>query len=61
MWTTFNVLEPLHMQWMVIWNHRQPVTTALVDPDFDSQLCWGLYAGHGFHIWYCTVEVRTVA
>ena len=23
--------------------------------------CWGLYAGHDFHIWYRTVDVRTVA
>ena len=30
------VFEPLHMQWMGIWNHRQPVTIALVVPDFDS-------------------------
>ncbi len=35
MWSTFNVLEPLHMQWMGIWNHRHPITTALVDTDFD--------------------------
>jgi hypothetical protein len=28
----------LHMQWMGIWNHWQPVTIALVDPDFDSRL-----------------------
>jgi len=27
-----------HTQWMGIWNHRQPVTIALVDPDFDSRL-----------------------
>jgi hypothetical protein len=25
------------MQWMGIWNHQQPVTIALVDPDFDSR------------------------
>jgi hypothetical protein len=31
---------PIHslLQWMGIWNHRQPVTIALVDPDFDSLL-----------------------
>ena len=23
--------------------------------------CWGLYAGHDFHIWYHTVDGRTVA
>jgi hypothetical protein len=38
MWSTYKVYEPLHMQWMGIWNHQQPVTIALVDPDFDSQL-----------------------
>jgi len=38
MWSTFKVFEPLHMQWMGIWNHQQPVTIALVDPDFDSRL-----------------------
>jgi hypothetical protein len=38
MWTTYEVFELLHMQWMGIWNHRQPVTTGLVDPDFDSRL-----------------------
>jgi hypothetical protein len=32
------VYESLHMQWMGIWNHRQPVTIALVDPEFDSRL-----------------------
>jgi hypothetical protein len=30
MWSTYKVFEPLHMQWMGIWNHRQPVTTTLV-------------------------------
>ena len=38
MWSTYEVFEPLHMQWMGIWNHRQPITTALIDPDFDSWL-----------------------
>ena len=40
MWSTYKVFDPLHMQWqwMGIWNHRQPVTIALVDPDFDSRL-----------------------
>jgi hypothetical protein len=38
MWSTYEVFELLHMQWMGIWNHRQPVTTGLVDPDFDSRL-----------------------
>jgi len=38
MWSTYKVYEPLHMQWMGIWNHRQPITNALVVPDFDSQL-----------------------
>jgi hypothetical protein len=37
MWSTYKVYEPLHMQWMDIWNHWQPVTIALVDPD-DSRL-----------------------
>jgi len=40
MWSTHKVFEPLHlhMQWTGIWNHWQPVTIALVVPDFDSQL-----------------------
>jgi hypothetical protein len=38
MWSTYKVYDPLHMQWMGIWNHRQPVTIALVDPDFDGPL-----------------------
>jgi hypothetical protein len=37
MWSTYKVYGPLHMQWMDIWNHWQPVTIALVDPD-DSRL-----------------------
>jgi hypothetical protein len=46
MWSTNKVFEPLHMQWMGIWNHWQPITTALNVPDFDSLLkawlghCW---------------------
>ncbi len=36
---------PLHMQWMGIWNHRQPVTIALVDPNFDSRLKAWVTAG----------------
>jgi len=38
MWSKYNIFESLHMQWMGVWNHWQPVTTALVDPDFDSRL-----------------------
>jgi hypothetical protein len=38
MWSTYEVFEPLHMQWRGIWNHRQPVNNTLVDPDFDSRL-----------------------
>jgi len=38
MWSTFKVFEPLHMHLMGIWNHQQPVTIALVDPDFDRRL-----------------------
>jgi len=51
MWSTYKVYEPLHMQWMVIiWNHQQIVTIALVVPDFDSRRlkAWvtaGLQAG----------------
>jgi hypothetical protein len=37
MWSTYEVYEPIHMQWMGILNHRQPVTIALVDTDFDSR------------------------
>jgi hypothetical protein len=38
MWSTYEVYEPIHMQWMgIIWKHRQPVTIALVDTDFDSR------------------------
>jgi hypothetical protein len=39
------VYEPLRMQWMGICNHRQPVTIALVDPDFDSRLKAWVSAG----------------
>jgi len=47
MWSTYKVYEPLHMQWMGIWNHRQPVTIALVDPDFDSRLkAWVTLLGY---------------
>ena len=47
MWSTYKykVFEHLHMQWMGIWNHRQPVTTALVDPEFDSRLKGWVTAG----------------
>jgi hypothetical protein len=38
MWSTYKVYEPIHMQWMGIWNHQQPVAIALVDPDFESWL-----------------------
>jgi len=39
MWSTYKVYnEPLHMQWMGIWNHQQPVAITHVDPDFDSWL-----------------------
>jgi len=37
--------EPLHMQWIGIWNHWQPVTMALVVPDFDSRLKAWVTAG----------------
>jgi len=50
MWITYNVLEPLHMQWMGIWNHPHPVTTAIVDPDFDSRLkAWVTLGYKPFH------------
>jgi hypothetical protein len=40
----------LHMQWLGIWNHWQPVTIALVDPDFDSQLkAWVTLLGYTNH------------
>ncbi len=45
MWSINKVYEPLHMQWMGIWNHWQLVTTALVDPDFDSRLNSWVTAG----------------
>jgi hypothetical protein len=45
MWSTYKVYEPLHMHWMCIWNHRQPVTTALVDRGFDIQLKAWVTAG----------------
>jgi hypothetical protein len=44
-WSTYKVYEPLHMQWMGIWNHRLPFTIALVDPDFDSWLKAWVTAG----------------
>jgi len=46
-WSTYKVFEPLHMQLTGIWNHRQPVTIALVDPDFDSrQKAWVTLLGY---------------
>jgi len=56
MWSTYKVNEPIHMQWMGIWNHRQPVTIALVDPDFDSRLkAWVTLQGYKpYH--YAVVE-----
>jgi hypothetical protein len=51
MWSTYKVFEPLHIQWMGIWNHWQPITIALVDPDFDSRLKAWVTAGH-----YAVVE-----
>ena len=52
------VYEPLCMQWMGIWNHWQPGTTAVVDPDFDSRLkAWVLLLGYKpYH--YAVVEAR---
>ncbi len=38
MWSTYKVYESIYMQWMGIWNHQQPVSIALVVPDFDSRL-----------------------
>jgi hypothetical protein len=37
-WSTYEVYEPCHMQLRGLWNHRQPVTIALVYPDFDNWL-----------------------
>jgi hypothetical protein len=56
MWSTYKVFEPRHMQWMGIWNYRQPVTIALVDPDFDSWLkAWVTLLGYKpYH--YAVVE-----
>jgi hypothetical protein len=46
MWSTYKVFEPPYMQWTSMWNHWQPVTTAIVVPDFDSgQLKAGVTAG----------------
>jgi hypothetical protein len=45
MWSTYKVFELHIMQWMGIWNHWQPVTTALVVPDFDSRLKASVTAG----------------
>jgi len=44
------------MQWMGIWNHHEPVTIALADPDFDSQLkAWVTLLGNKpYH--YAVVE-----
>ena len=47
MWRTYKGFEPLHMQWTGIWNHQQPITTALVDPDFDIRLkAWVTLLGY---------------
>ena len=57
MWSTYKVLEPLHMQWMGIGNHRQPVTIALVVPDIDKRLkAWVTLMGYKpYH--YAVVDV----
>jgi len=60
MWSTYKVYEPIHMQWIGIWNHRQPVTIAHVDPDFESWLSsysWIKLLGYKpYH--YAAVEAR---
>ena len=38
MWSTYEVFEPLHMLWMGIWNHHQPIIAALVKPNSKSRL-----------------------
>jgi len=44
------------MQWMGTWN-RQPITTALVDPDFDSRLkAWFTLLGYKPYSNYAVVE-----
>jgi len=55
-WSTYKVVEPLQMLWTGIWNHWQPVTIALVDPDFDSRLkAWVTLLGYKpYH--YAVVE-----
>jgi len=45
MWSTEKVFDLIYMQWIGIWNHRQPVTMALVVPDFDSWLKAWVTAG----------------
>ena len=56
MWSTYKVFELLIMQWMGIWNHWQPVTTALDVPDFDSQLKAWVTAGVYKPYHYAVVE-----
>jgi len=42
---------------MGIWNHRQPVTTALFDPDFDSRLkAWVTLLGYKPYHYVAVVE-----
>ena len=58
MWSTYKVFELPYMQWTGMWNHWQPVTTALDVPDFDSQLkAWlGSLLGYKPYHSYAVVE-----
>ena len=58
MWSIYKVYEPFHMQWMgIIWKHRQPVTIALVDPDFDIGLkAWVTLMGYKTYHYAVVVE-----
>jgi hypothetical protein len=58
--STYKVFESFYMQWMGIWNHRQPVTTALVDTDFDRGLkAWVTLLGYKpYHYAVAVVATR---
>ena len=55
--STYKVYAPIHMKWMGIWNHWQPVTIALVDLDFDGGLKdWGTAGLQTIPVPYAVVE-----
>jgi hypothetical protein len=55
MWSIYKVCEPLHMQWMGIWNHQQPVAIVHVDPDLENWLTSSWVTLPGYKPYYYAV------